>query len=83
MMTHAYQMFTRFAAILKHSKKDDCRYTYPMIDKICADFALLSVLWDGTMSLASKVNSRSSDIGLFKRYVRAATFTHQAIPGFS
>ena len=66
MMTHAYQMFTHFSTILKHSKKDDCKYTDPMIDEICADFALLSVLWDGALSLASKVNPRSSDIELFK-----------------
>ena len=79
MMTHAYQMFTHFSTILKHSKKDDCKYTDQMIDEICADFALLSVLWDGALSLASKVNPRSSDIELFKRYVRAATFTHQAM----
>ena len=80
MTTNAYQMFTRFATILKHSKNDDCRYTDAMINKICADFAQLSVLWVGTLSLASKVPPRSSDIELFKRYVRAATFMHQAMP---
>ena len=79
MMTHAHDMFTHFASILKRNKKDNCKYTDPMIDKVCADFALLLVLWDGAMSLASKVNRSGCDINLYKRYARAATFTHQAM----
>ena len=78
-MAHAHEMFTRFALILKRNKKTDCKYSGEMIDEICADFALLSVLWDGALSLAGKVNPSADDIERYNRFVRAAFFTHQAM----
>ena len=50
-----------------------------MIDEICADFASLSVLWDGALLLAGKVNPSADGIQQYKRFVRAAVFTHQTM----
>ena len=79
MMAHAHQMFTHFATILKNNKKDSCEYTDPQIDELCANFCLVSVLWDGAFSMASKVNPTANDIQLFRQYVRAAIWSHQAL----
>ena len=62
MTTNAYEMFTHFALILKSSKKTNYKYSGQMIDKICTDFALLSVLWDGALSLTRKVNPSADNI---------------------
>ncbi|KAL7524102.1 hypothetical protein ACHAXR_002598, partial [Thalassiosira sp. AJA248-18] len=78
MMANAYEMFTHFATVLKDNKKDDT-YSDAMIDEICNDYARLSILWDGAFSLASKHNPTTDDISNYKRYVRAAIFTHQAM----
>ena len=61
-MSNADETFTYFAGILKANKKDDCPYTGGMIDELCADFARLSMLWDGAFSLASKVKTSEPDI---------------------
>ena len=37
------------------------------------------MLWDGAFSLASKVNPTHNDIQLFRQYVRAAIWSHQAL----
>ena len=64
---------------MKDNKKDSCEYTDAQIDELCANFCLVSVLWDGAFSMASKVNPTANDIQLFRQYVRAAIWSHQAI----
>jgi hypothetical protein len=63
----------------KKNKKEDCPYTNEMIDELCADFAHLSELWDAAFSLASKINPTPDELTNYKRYVRAAIFSHQAM----
>ena len=79
MMANAYAMFTHFSDILKRNKKENCVYSNEMIEELCSDFSRLSVLWDAAFSLASKINPTPDDLKEFKRYVRAAIFSHQAM----
>ena len=79
MMGNAYEMFGQFKEILKANKKGNCAYSDPMIDEMCADFARLSVLWDGAFALASKVNPTTEDVQKYLRFVRGAVFYHQAM----
>ena len=66
MMADAHDMFTHFSGILKTNKKEDCPYTNEMIDKMCANFARLSVLWDAAFSLASKINPTPDELRNYK-----------------
>ncbi len=79
MMGNAYEMFDHFKVILKTNRREDSPFTFPMIDEMCADFARVSILWDGAFSLASKINPPSSDIVKFKRFARAGIYSHKAM----
>ena len=78
-MLNGYAMFTHFSGILTRNAKEDFPFTHPMIEELCADFAHLAVLWDREFPLTSKHNPTTDDIGMYKRFVRAAIFTHKAM----
>ena len=49
------------------------------LDEICANFVVVSILWNDAPVLASVVNLRTYVIKLYKRFASATFFTHQAI----
>ena len=78
-MSNASEIFAIFANILKENAKDNCTMTTTEIDAMCKQFSDVCVLWDGAFSYASKVDPTANDIAQYRRFVKAAVYSHVGI----
>ena len=81
MMSNADVIFKQFADILKDpsNRRSDCALNNDEIDLLCQQFADLSMLWDGALSYASKIDPSEEDIVMYERFAKAAIFSHQSM----